>query len=281
MLPIRAAIAVLSLHCAIALAAEPAAADARTKRLPLWELGIGTAVLRLPDYRGADQGANYLLPLPYVVYRGDWLRADREGARALLIETNRTEVDISVAAAVPSRNNSAREGMPELAPRVEVGPSANFELWRSPHRDAKLELRSPLRAAITVQRSPGVVGLSFTPNLNLDLNGIVGGWDLGLQAGLIYGNRRFHDYLYGVDAAYATVQRPVFAAPAGYAGWQSLVGTSRRFGNTWVGAFVRYDSLRGSRIAASPLVRTQDNLSLGIGVSWVFAVSDQLVEAER
>jgi len=73
---------------------------------PLWELGLGVAALQLPDYRGSDQSSNYLLPLPYVVYRGKWLRADRDGARALLIETARAKLDVSVAASVPTRRAS-------------------------------------------------------------------------------------------------------------------------------------------------------------------------------
>lgn len=271
---------VMSLAMRCVLAAEPAEPAERPNELPLWELGVGVAALRIPDYRGADQSRTYALPLPYVIYRGDWLKADREGARAVLLEAQRLEIDVSVAAAVPARNNAARQGMPELAPRIEIGPSANFDLWRLPNRRGKLELRAPLRAAYTLERSPRNVGLSFTPHLNLDLNGLAGAWDLGVQGGLTYGNRRFHDYLYGVPAVNATAQRTAYDAAAGYAGWQALTGVSRRFKSTWVGAFVRYDSLHGSVIADSPLVRSRQNLSFGVAAAWVFSVSDQMVRVE-
>ena len=49
--------ALLAALCA--LAAAPAAAE----EPPLWELGAGVAALALPDYRGADEGRGYLLPL--------------------------------------------------------------------------------------------------------------------------------------------------------------------------------------------------------------------------
>ena len=62
---------------------------------PLWEFGIGVAALRLPDYRGSDQSSALWLPLPYGVYRGKWLRADREGARAVLFDARSVEVDLS------------------------------------------------------------------------------------------------------------------------------------------------------------------------------------------
>lgn len=263
-----------------ALAADTGTEGGQAEKLPLWELGFGVATLRLPDYRGSDQSQSYAFPLPYFIYRGEWFKADREGARAVLIDLQRVEVDVSVAAAVPARHNAAREGMPELAPRVEIGPNANIDLWRAPNRSAKLELRSPLRTAYTVERSPRNVGLSFTPHVNLDLNDLGGGWDLGLQTGLIFGDRRFHGYLYGVDSPYATAQRPVYAARGGYAGWQALTGVSRRFKTTWLGAFVRYDSLQGSVIASSPLVKSRQNLTLGIGAAWVFGISDQLVSVD-
>ncbi|MFZ2649585.1 MAG: MipA/OmpV family protein [Burkholderiaceae bacterium] len=261
--------------------AQASPGDNGQKLLPLWELGVGVAALRLPDYRGADQATNYLLPLPYVVYRGDWLRADREGARAVLLDAQRLEVDVSAALAAPAHNNAARQGMPDLAARVEIGPSANFEFWRSSDHRTKLEIRAPLRAAYALERSPQSVGWTFNPHLNLDLRGLASGWDTALQAGAVFGDRRFHAHLYGVDASAATAQRPAYEARAGYAGWLALAGASRRFDNTWVGAFVRYDSLRGAVIAASPLVKTEQNLTFGIGVSWIFSVSDQLVSVEK
>ena len=53
---------------------------AHAEPLPLWELGAGAAVVSFPDYRGSDRQRSYLLPLPYVVYRGDVLQIDRESA---------------------------------------------------------------------------------------------------------------------------------------------------------------------------------------------------------
>lgn len=246
---------------------------------PLWELGLGVATLRLPDYRGADQARSYVLPVPYIVYRGDWLRADRDGARALLLNADRLKVDVSVAGSVPtrSRDNSARSGMPNLPATVELGPNVNYELLQSSDRRVRLEVRLPLRAAVTVQRSPRTIGATFSPNLNLDLKGFGGGWNVGLLAGPLFADRKYHEHFYGVDAAYATAQRPEYHARGGYSGWRAVSAVSRRFGNTWVGAFLRYDDLRGAVFAPSPLVRRDHEVTAGIGASWVFATSGRLV----
>ena len=247
------------------------------KQRPLWELGLGVAGLRLPDYRGSDQYRAYALPLPYVVYRGKWLKADRDGARALLVDVDRVKVDVSVAASVPthSRDNVAREGMPDLPATGEIGPNVNITLLRT--AGAKLDLRLPLRGAVTFQNSPKLIGATFSPNLNLDLSEVAGGWNVGLLAGPLFGDRKYHEHFYGVDPIYATASRPAYRASGGYAGWHALAATSRRFGNTWVGAFVRYDSLAGAVFEDSPLVRSKHAVTAGIGISWVFARSSELV----
>jgi outer membrane protein len=280
----------------VALAALPAAAlaagpveagpdvDARlapaTSR-PLWELGVGVAGLRLPDYRGADQSRAYVLPLPYIVYRGTWFKADRDGARAVLLDSERVELDLSLAASAPSRsrNNEARRGMRDLKGLAEIGPNLNLELARSQPGRWKLDLRLPLRAAFTLERSPRFVGGTFSPHLNLDLAGVGGAWNVGLLTGPVFGDRRYHRYFYGVGAADATATRPAYTAAGGYGGWQAVAATSRRFGNTWVGAFVRYDRLDGARFDDSPLVRRKSALAFGLGVSWILATSSERVAA--
>ncbi len=270
--------AALCLLCALA-AAAPAAAE----ELPLWELGVGVGGFALPDYRGADQGRGYVLPVPYVVYRGDFLKADRRGIRGELFDTDRIELNISVAASLPvdSSRNAARAGMPDLRPSLELGPSLEFTLWRSRDGRSLLELRLPLRAAFTLESSPQGIGWVATPNLNLDLpgRGALAGWNFGLLAGPVYGSRRQHEYFYGVAPQFATPARPAYDAPGGYAGWQFLAAASRRFAGFWVGAFVRADTLSGAAFEASPLLKRDTYVAAGAGIAWVLGVSRERVEA--
>ena len=93
--------------------------------LPLWEAGGGAAVIDFPDYRGSDERHTFVLPVPYVVYRGEFLKIDRERVRGLFFKTDKAELDISLNGSVPvkSADNRARQGMPDLEPTLEVGPS--------------------------------------------------------------------------------------------------------------------------------------------------------------
>ena len=93
--------------------------------------------------------------------------------------------------------------------------------------------------------------------------------NLGLVAGPLYATRKQHDYFYGVAPEYATAARPAYSARGGYSGSQFLASLSRRFDKTWVGAFVRYDSLRSAVFVDSPLVARRNFAAAGIAISWV------------
>lgn len=257
-------------------APEPTAAAPRAREAPLWELGAGAVALQLPHYRGSEQSRAWVLPVPYAVYRGQFLRADREGARAVLVESRVFEVDLSVAGSAPARSegNRARQGMPDLEPTFEVGPNANVTFARGP--DWKVELRAPVRGAFTVERSSRHVGWSATPYVTAEW--VQSGWDLGVRLGGLWGDRRFHGHTYDVAPEFATATRPAYRAPGGHAGWQATAGASRRFGSLWVGAFVRADSVRDAAFVASPLVTRHETWAAGIAVSWVFARSSVLVK---
>lgn len=257
-----------------ASAALPAAAAEQ----PLWEAGIGVGVLRLPHYRGSDQSHTWVLPVPYFVYRGEFLRADREGARAVLVDAERLDVDISVAATAPTRSkdNRARAGMPDLSPTVEVGPNVNYTLARG--TQWKLQARAPVRAAFTLESGPDMIGWLATPNLNLDVR--TQGWNIGVLTGPIFGTRRMNGYFFDVAPEFATASRPAYRAPGGYAGWRLVSGVSRRLGDFWMGAFIAGDTVSGARFDDSPLVRKRGTLAFGFAISWVFAQSGQMVSRE-
>ena len=142
-------------------------------------LGIGVTGLYFPDYPGSDQSSPYVLPFPYFVYRGEILKADRHGLRGVFFDTDRIELNLSLGASLPvkSDDNRARQGMPDLQPTVELGPSIDIHLWRTANRRYQLDLRLPVRMAVTASGGVDDIGWVFSPRLNL-------GWDLGSGLGL-------------------------------------------------------------------------------------------------
>jgi len=256
----------------------PARADLK----PEWELGVGPAYLDFPLYRGAAERRSYLLPAPYVQYRGKFLQVDRDRIRGLLYRRDRLELDFSVNGSVPvsSSDSEVRRDMPDLDPAFEVGPSLNFHLLHDAHRRRNLDLRLPLRAVIATNlRRFEHRGWLFQPQLNLDLNSVAGsGWNLGLLGSLLYGDQAYHSYFYDVAPQYATATRPAYSASGGYSGKQLLASLTRRRGDLWIGAFVKWDDLNGAVFADSPLVQRKQSFAAGFMVAWIFAKSDKLVE---
>jgi MipA family protein len=257
--------------------------QAAAERVPQWELGAGVAGLMLPDYRGSDEVRSYLLPVPYIIYRLEWIKADRTGIRSTLLNREEVELNLSMSATPPvrSKNNRAREGMSDLKPMVEFGPSLDIHLWHGDGRRFKLDVRVPVRAAFTVESPPRDAGVSLSPTLNFDVADIGGRpWQLGLLAGPIFATRRQHQYFYGVSGSDARPDRPAYDAGGGYAGLQFLVALSRRFEKAWFGAYARYDTLRGAAFEDSPLVRRPYYVSAGFAIAWIPLQSSRMIERD-
>ena len=266
----------------LAVLATAVTSPARADQKPLWEFGLGAGMFVFNDYRGSNTTHAYPIPVPYFVYRGEIFKSDQEGLRGRLFHLDRVELNLSISGTTPVRNDSARHGMPDLRPTLEMGGSLNVHLWRSSDERFKLDLRLPARAALTVEASPRMIGVFVEPHINLDIAQFRGseGWKLGLLAGPLFADRRYNDYFYTVSPQYATADRPAYEAHGGYAGTQMLVSLTRRFPGHWCGFFVRHDTLGGASFASSPLVKTNSYWSGGFGVIWVIRRSSQNVESD-
>jgi MipA family protein len=245
---------------------------ARADKFPLWEAGAGVAVINFPDYRGSDERQAYVLPVPYFVYRGEFLKVDRQKVRGLFFKSERAELDMSLNGSVPvnSRDNRARQGMPDLDPTLEAD------------QRSELQLRLPLRTVIASDFSTvRHVGWVFQPQLNLDILDVRGsGWNLGFLTGPVFADRKYHRYFYGVEQRFATPERPAFSAKGGYAGSQFIAGVSKRYPRFWLGGFVKWDTLERAAFEDSPLVKTKQYFTAGFAISWIFKQSETMVEAK-
>jgi outer membrane scaffolding protein for murein synthesis (MipA/OmpV family) len=271
----------LAIALAGAALACPALASPGPDQEPLWEAGLGVGGVYFPDYRGSSQSRAYVLPAPYFVYRGRFLQADRNGVRGVFAGNDRVDLNVSLGASLPvnSSHDNARAGMSDLKGTVEAGPSLEVKLWEAEGERARLELRMPVRGAVTIESSPRYVGAQFYPHLNLDTTGSgnLEGWHLGLTAGPVFTNASYNRYFYEVTPPDATPERPAYAPGGGYAGAEFLAAFSKRFPSYWVGGFVRYDSLRGATFAASPLVTSKNYFAAGIAISWIVGESSERV----
>lgn len=268
--------------CLLALLAIPVA---HAEKLPRWELGIGAGGVMVPDYKGSDQTRYLVMPFPYFAYRLDWLDADRDGVRARFFDSDRVELNLSMDGSAPLRRNRnrAREGMPGLDYILEVGPSIDVNLWKSPGKSRQLKLVMPVRQAFKMQGGVRSTGWTFSPHLDLDLAGLghpdgsQEGWHLNLQTGPMFADHRYNAHFYDVAEEYARADRPAYQAHGGYAGSQFQTSLSRRFGGMSVGAYAEWDYLRGAVFDDSPLMKRRSSISGGFFMTWTLMHSGEYV----
>ena len=249
---------------------------------PLWEVGVGVAALYLPDYRGSDEGSFYVLPYPYLIYRGDILRVEKDRISGRIFQTDRILFDVSFYGGVPvdSDDNDDRRGMPDLDPTFEVGPALDITLLKDPQKRFKLGLNLPVRAVFSTDFSDvRHEGWIFTPRLNLEVNDIIPdtGVNFGLSAGPIFADSDYHDYFYTVEPRYATSWRPAYDSEGGYSGSTLTLGLNKTIKSLNLNAFISVDFMEGTEIEDSPLVTKDHSVMGGVTVSWVFFKSAKMV----
>ncbi len=267
------------LRLTLAILAAGYGAAALGEELPLWEVGIGVIPSTFPAYRGSRDQKYYLLPFPYVAYRGDILKVDRDGIRASLFDSERVELNLSLGGAIPvdSAGSRAREGMPDLDGALEIGPALDV-LIAEPSPQQRVELRLPVRTVLVTDfHRVDPEGWIFNPQVAWDYESGGTGWNAGMSLGLLFADRKYHAYYYEVDPQYATAGRPAYRAAGGYSGSTVMGTVSRRFKRIWVGGFLRYDNLAGAEFVDSPLVESRHSVTGGVAVAWVIASSTKSV----
>jgi len=275
---------VLAILLTLAVFLSPPGACGEEK--PLWEAGVGAALLHMPDYRGSDESRFLLLPYPYLVYRGDIFRVERERISGRIFKTDDVLLDVSLFGNVPvdSSKNEARRDMPDLDPTFEVGPSLNITLLDNREGAYKWSLVLPFRAVFSTDfSSVRHEGWLWNPRLVFEKSDILpeSGLNLGISAGPVFGDRGYHRYFYSVEPSYATASRPSYDAGGGYSGSTLSIGLNKKM-EPWIfNLFVSVDFLQGAVIEDSPLVKKKCSIMSGISVSWVFLQSEKRAPAGR
>jgi MipA family protein len=241
----------------------------------LWEVGGVAFGVSQQAYPGSDERVNRALPLPYFIYRGQLLRADREEAGIRTLKTDTLELDVGLAGSFGAGSGSlaARQGMRELGTLVELGPRLKWRLGATPD-GGRLTAEFPLRAVFDLSDSAAHRGVSFEPRLAYARQS--GLWRYGASAGALFADTRLARTYYQVDAAEAIAGRPAYDAQSGLVAWRLGGSLSRRLSRDWtLFGFARLNSVAGAANESSPLVRRTTGASVGFGVAYTWLRSEQ------
>lgn len=232
------------------------------------EAGLALVAQGAADYRGSNHYRPYAVPLPYFLYRGRVLKADRDGVRGDFWSNHRMEFNLSVDGSLNgnSDDNRLRRGMPELESAIEFGPSLNVRLAGDTLQDG-WSLRLPVRAVITVS-GDGLnhIGNVFSPRIYWRKPEMIGSWRGSFSAGTMIADRSYHAYFYDVPLEYVTEDRPLFRSSGGYSGSFLRFSLYHHWQDWRFGVSFRYDYLEGANFMDSPLVQTEHYGSISIGL---------------
>ncbi len=263
----------------------------RAERKPLWEAGVMGVALTLPHYVGSDEYYTFALPFPYFVYRGEILKSDRDGLRGLFFQTDRIETDISFGGNLPvaSKNNEAREDMPELDTLAEMGPAIRYYFHRRGESD-HLYLQAAWRGAFSIAFNGGFDidanwrGQRYTLDLKFKNESLFKDHHLSfyLSTGTSYADDILNGYFYDVQTEFVTPDREHYNADPGYTGVYVSSALYKDLTERWaVGGYCRWQNISGAVFEDSPLVRTSNNVYVSLFLIWKFALSEEMVTVSK
>jgi len=282
----------LFLVCGIVSAQEPKKGvpdrvitgfEAVDEAQPLWEFGAGGGIGEVPNYPASSERNFIALAAPYVIYRGDVFRIGGSGgARAVLAEDDRWELDLSVggAFAADTDDNSARAGMPDLDFLFEVGPQVVYLAHKTRNPEGgvgRLNVRLQARSVFSTDfGSIEHQGYLFEPELQWQQRGYWGEKTaMTVRLSSTFASEKLHDYFYQVDPEFVTLTRPEFNAASGYLGTELNVSFSFQLSDNiraFLGGSIRNHS--GAANEDSPLFEKTTTYSLAAGFVWRLYESD-------
>ncbi len=152
---------------------------------------------------------------------------------------------------------------------LEIGPSLDYRISRANSGEWWLEM--PLRLAFALNSNLEHVGQIFQPRIVWRKPARkLYEWKLRAAIGPIYATDEFHDYYYSVTSDQALPDRPAYDADSGFSGIRGTFSYSLRYGQLWLGGFVRYDSLSHAVVEDSPLISESSAWMAGVALGWVF-----------
>ncbi|MBU2871638.1 MipA/OmpV family protein [Colwellia sp. E2M01] len=252
-----------------------------TKRPADYSIGMGVSMMSIPDYIGSDQSQFYIVPTPYVFYESDTVVIDRSVFEGNLFNQKNWHLTLDASGSIPvdSDDNEARKGMDDLNWVGELGPSLEYYFVGDNRSQNRTYLDFSIRKAINTDfrkiSDTGWTGQFSLNNKYQFRSGVARGETIvDSSIALLFHSDKYAQYFYAIPTDKATITREAYNAQGGYAGARLSLGATWKREHIWIGLFSRYTYLGNASFENSPLVRSNNNLLVGISIAYIFLNSD-------
>lgn len=252
----------------------------------LWEWRLAAFGRYGPAYPASDENQFNLIPLPFPIYRGKFLRLgeDTENPiRGRIFRRDRVKLDLAFDLNFPvdSDDIDEREGLPDLDFLLEIGPELEFEFARPWFFDGKWFLGLQGKPAFSWDAlDPSFQGVVFSSELTWRKTLQDTADQLRLRITPSFATGKYMEFFYEVDPEFATPTRAAYEADGGYLGTNVTLTYINEINDDFqfvVGT--RLSLHQGAKNEDSPLFTSDTGYAVYAAFTWKFWESKRRVAA--
>jgi len=242
----------------------------------LWELHFAGYSRYGESYPASADSQTNIVPLPFPVYRGKFLRIGDETekpVRTRIFRRDRIKIDLDFGLNFPvdSDDIDARSGMPDLDLLAEVGPELELQ-FSEPVLGGDAYLALQARAAASFDGlSPDWRGMVYSIELKHKRPLWNANTELLTRLTPEFASQDYMEFFYGVDPIHATVARPAYHAKSGYLGTRLSFVIKHDLSDTIaLRTGLRLGFYKGASNDSSPLFTKETTNGVFAAVLWKF-----------
>ncbi len=250
---------------------------------PLWEVRLAGFGSYGQAYPAAEDSQLNVVPLPFPIYRGKFLRVGddtEKPVRTRIFRRDRIKLDIDFGLNFPvdSDEVDVRNGMPDLDLLAEAGPELEVQ-FTNQLLGGDLFLALQARGAVSLDGlDPSWRGMVFSTEFKHKRQLFSQRTELLTRLTPEWGSNDYMDFFYTVDPAFATASRPAYQARSGYLGTKLSFVLAHDFTREFeIRTGVRFGFYGGAANRNSPLFANDTTTVAYVAFLWKFWESDRRV----
>jgi outer membrane protein len=251
----------------------------------LWEMALAGYSRYGPAYPASDEYQLDVVPLPFPIYRGKFLRVGDDKDKPIttrIFRRDRIKLDLDFGLNLPvdSEDIDAREDMPDLDLLLEAGPELEFQFVENLPGDFFFALQT--RAALSFDGLDTTWrGMIYSTEFKYILPFNDDQTKLNVRLTPEIASNDYMDFFYGVAPEFATADRPAYEASSGYLGTRLRFTIGHEISKKFeIRSGIRVGFYQGAKNRDSPLFTTDNTGEVFFAFLWKFWESERRASQE-